>query len=197
MRMKIGSQTGLHDDAGNEILVGMNICCDFGYYYVNTYLQAVPYGDGKAFPVADIAKKFYHTEIVDKLPVEYKQIGEVCPCRGMGTAKKKDVECAAKVEPSPEPEKKAETKGHRDIEKEILEGEQAIEQVNHPAHYNNYGIEVIDMMVSLWGKDKVADWCEITAFKYRMRMGTKSGNPIQQDIDKEAWYLNKAKELRG
>ena len=57
-------------------------------------------------------------------------------------------------------------------------------------------METIDMMVAIWGKDKVADWCEITAFKYRMRMGTKPDNATEQDLKKEQWYLNKAKELR-
>lgn len=71
------------------------------------------------------------------------------------------------------------------------------EMVNHPSHYNNYSMEVIDMMKNIWGAENTALWCEMTAFKYRMRMGTKPENPIQQDLDKEAWYLNKAKELRG
>lgn len=70
------------------------------------------------------------------------------------------------------------------------------EMVKHPTHYNHYGVETIDMMVSIWGKEKVADWCEMTAFKYRMRMGMKPDNSVQQDLDKEKWYLNKAKELR-
>jgi hypothetical protein len=70
------------------------------------------------------------------------------------------------------------------------------EHVEHPAHYNTYPMETIDMMVAIWGKEKVADWCEITAFKYRMRMGTKPDNAIEQDLKKEQWYLNKAKELR-
>ena len=70
------------------------------------------------------------------------------------------------------------------------------ENVEHPRHYNHYSSETIDMMVSIWGKEKVADWCEITAFKYRMRMGTKPNNSIEQDLKKEQWYLNKAKELR-
>lgn len=70
------------------------------------------------------------------------------------------------------------------------------EQVNHPSHYNNYSIEVIDMMRKIFGEEKTADWCEMTAFKYRMRMGTKIDNPIEQDLEKEKWYLNKAKELR-
>jgi hypothetical protein len=71
------------------------------------------------------------------------------------------------------------------------------EHVEHPSHYNTYPTETIDMMVAIWGKEKVADWCEITAFKYRMRMGTKPDNAIEQDLKKEQWYLNKAKELRN
>ena len=35
----------------------------------------------------------------------------------------------------------------------------------------------------------------MTAFKYRMRMGTKLGNTIEQDLKKEKWYLDKKKEL--
>ena len=53
------------------------------------------------------------------------------------------------------------------------------------------------MMVGIWGVENVALWCEITAFKYRMRMGTKPENSIKQDLEKEAWYLNKARDLRG
>ena len=71
------------------------------------------------------------------------------------------------------------------------------ENVNHPQHYNNYSKEVIDMMVDVFGKENTALFCEMNAFKYRMRMGTKPGNDINQDLDKEQWYLNKAKELRN
>ena len=71
------------------------------------------------------------------------------------------------------------------------------EHVEHPSHYNHYSSETIAMMVAIWGKERVADWCEITAFKYRMRMGTKPDNSIEQDLKKEQWYLNKAKELRN
>jgi hypothetical protein len=70
------------------------------------------------------------------------------------------------------------------------------EQVNHPRHYNNYSVEVIEMFRRIYGDRKTADWCEMTALKYRMRMGTKKDNPTQQDLDKEQWYLAKAKELR-
>lgn len=71
------------------------------------------------------------------------------------------------------------------------------EMVNHPEHYNTYSMEVIDMMVKIWGPEATATWCEMTAFKYRMRMGTKPGdNSMDQELEKERWYLEKAKELR-
>lgn len=67
------------------------------------------------------------------------------------------------------------------------------EQVNHPAHYNQYRIEVIDMMLSIWSPYKVIDFCYMNAFKYRMRLGLK--DDIEQDLKKEAWYLQKAHDL--
>lgn len=69
------------------------------------------------------------------------------------------------------------------------------EHVNHPSHYNNYDVEVIEMMKRIWGIESTIMWCEMTAFKYRMRMGTKPGNTIEQDLKKEKWYLDKKKEL--
>lgn len=72
------------------------------------------------------------------------------------------------------------------------------EQVNHPNHYNAYSVEVIDMFERIYGKEATALWCEMTALKYRLRMGLKEGdNPIEQDLAKERWYLNKKKELLG
>ena len=67
------------------------------------------------------------------------------------------------------------------------------EMVNHPSHYNHYPKETIDMMVDIFGKEATRQWCVMTAFKYRMRMGLK--DDINQDLAKEQWYLNKAKEL--
>lgn len=68
------------------------------------------------------------------------------------------------------------------------------EQVNHPECYNKYPIEVIDMMEAIWGKEKMITFCEITAFKYRMRVAHKDN--IETDLAKEFWYLNKAKQLK-
>ena len=67
------------------------------------------------------------------------------------------------------------------------------DKVNHPKHYNDYPLEVIDMMIAIFGKEKVRDFCLINAFKYRMRMGHK--DDIKQDFEKEQWYLRKYEEL--
>ena len=69
------------------------------------------------------------------------------------------------------------------------------EFVNHPQHYNNYDMEVIDMMVRLFGVHETVSFCKLNAFKYRMRAGTKPGETAEQDIKKEQWYLRKAEEL--
>ena len=77
------------------------------------------------------------------------------------------------------------------------ENNNSYENVNHPNHYNNYDVEVIDMMERIWGPEKTAIFCELNAFKYRMRMGTKPTSPISEDLEKEIWYLNKMKALKN
>lgn len=80
------------------------------------------------------------------------------------------------------------------------------EMVNHPKHYNNYDVEVVDMMEKIWGTKATMDWCKMTAYKYRMRMGTKPNEndspeamkaKLLEDFNKEQWYLKKADELKS
>lgn len=66
----------------------------------------------------------------------------------------------------------------------------------NPDHYKTYSYEVISMMASIYGPALTAVYCEMSAFKYRMRAGNKPGNSAEQDFAKEEWYLKKAKELR-
>ena len=63
-------------------------------------------------------------------------------------------------------------------------------------HYKKYSVEVIDMMIAIYGKEKTAAYCVLNAFKYRMRMGEKPEQSIERDLEKEKWYINKANELR-
>ncbi len=62
-------------------------------------------------------------------------------------------------------------------------------------HYKKNRIEVIDMMIDIWGKHSVMEHCEMTAFKYRMRIGNKKNQPIEQELKKANWYEAKANEL--
>ena len=65
--------------------------------------------------------------------------------------------------------------------------------VEHPAHYNRRDIECIDAMIAAFGKAEVAVFCKINAFKYLWRAENK-GN-YKEDMEKAAWYTNKASEL--
>ena len=79
------------------------------------------------------------------------------------------------------------------------------EVINFPAlaydevkadHYRQFPIETIELMARIWGRRAAARWCEMTAFKYRMRLGQKPTTTVEKDIEKEKWYLDKAKQLR-
>ncbi len=77
----------------------------------------------------------------------------------------------------------------------VNEVNKILEVVNHPEYYNLYSIEAIDMAIKIWGKEKVKDCAEITAFFYRMRLGLK--DDIDNDLEKEKWWLDKYKELNN
>lgn len=64
--------------------------------------------------------------------------------------------------------------------------------VNHPSHYNQGGMECIDEMVLLFGRDVTMHFCLCNAWKYRYRANAKNG---QEDLDKANWYIAKYKEL--
>ena len=88
----------------------------------------------------------------------------------------------------------------KNIEKQLSEAERRMygedyEEVNHPDHYNQYDVEVIDMMERIFGKEETAIFCKLNAFKYRQRMGLKPGQDVSKDLAKEKWYLDKKREL--
>ncbi len=66
----------------------------------------------------------------------------------------------------------------------------------NPNYYKDNTKEVYEMMIDVWGVEGFILHCEMCAFKYRMRLGKKKGNPPEQDLEKALWYENKAKELR-
>lgn len=74
--------------------------------------------------------------------------------------------------------------------------ENSYEEVNHPNHYNQYDVEAYEMMRKIWGDEALYNWCTLTAFKYRMRMGLKPSVPTTTDLAKEAFYLDLAKKCK-
>jgi hypothetical protein len=64
----------------------------------------------------------------------------------------------------------------------------------NPNHYKRGGVETIDQMLTLFGSAKVKAFCELNAFKYRMRAGHKSKN-IEEDIKKAMWYEDKMRDV--
>lgn len=67
------------------------------------------------------------------------------------------------------------------------------EMVNHPKHYDAEGLECIDVMIKLYGKDAVLNFCMLNSFKYQFRCNKK--NNCKEDLAKAKWYLNKYLEL--
>lgn len=69
-----------------------------------------------------------------------------------------------------------------------------MDNVNSPSHYNKQSVEVIEMMLRVYGPEAVINFCELNALKYRMRAGYK--DDAKQDIDKALWYENKIEEIK-
>lgn len=66
--------------------------------------------------------------------------------------------------------------------------------VNSPAHYQSAnGIECIEAIQAALGSEAFVSYCRGNALKYIWRCGDK-GKP-KEDLQKAAWYLNKAAEV--
>lgn len=72
-----------------------------------------------------------------------------------------------------------------------MEENKKYEMVNHPKHYNIYDVEAVEMIAKIYGRGFMINFCEATALLYRLRMGLKPGNSIEQELDKEKWWLEK------
>lgn len=75
---------------------------------------------------------------------------------------------------------------------ELDRPEPTVDIVNHPNHYTRGGMECIDEMELVFGKDAVATFCLLNVWKYRKRAVYKNG---KEDLAKADWYMNKYKEL--
>lgn len=69
------------------------------------------------------------------------------------------------------------------------------DMVNHPSHYTQGGIECIEALEAMLGKDAFIAYCRGTAVKYLWRTGHKWDDV--EDLKKAVWYIEKAISVRG
>jgi len=65
--------------------------------------------------------------------------------------------------------------------------------VNHPAHYTECSLECIDVMLAVFGRRAVTDFCILNAFKYMWRYEHKNG---LEDLQKAERYLAMAGDFQ-
>lgn len=58
--------------------------------------------------------------------------------------------------------------------------------VNHPTHYTECSLECIDVMLAVFGRRAVTDFCILNAFEYMWRYEHKNG---LEDLQKAERYL--------
>tara|TARA_X000001388_G_C2224131_1_gene120450 strand:- start:558 stop:845 length:288 start_codon:yes stop_codon:yes gene_type:complete len=74
----------------------------------------------------------------------------------------------------------------------LKENKEKDDMVNHPPHYNQYGIECIDAIKACTGKH-FDSYLQGNILKYLWRYDYKNGI---EDLKKAQWYLSKLIEIR-
>lgn len=68
--------------------------------------------------------------------------------------------------------------------------DEAADSVNHPAHYTQFGAEVIEITEHL-------NFCRGNAVKYLARAGFKNPETEVEDLQKALWYVNRELKRLG
>lgn len=79
-----------------------------------------------------------------------------------------------------------------EVEENVSREDTPFDVIERPEHYNHGGMECIDEMILIFGKEAVMHFCVCNAWKYRKRAMYKNG---EEDMKKSDWYMNKYKEL--
>lgn len=66
--------------------------------------------------------------------------------------------------------------------------DKAYNEKGDAAHYDTERINTIRSFEKIYGTLAVMYFCEINALKYRMRVGKKEGNSVDQELVKAEWY---------
>ena len=178
------NRLNLKDDDGNEIEVSM-LGIQANYKHLNWQDGDIIESDNliaefKCFSSYSVAMAVCHwvSNKRDRLDIEGFDEVQICYF--------KKVKENAKLEVG--------TDGLKEIPKEVKE--QKYDYIN-PNHYKQGSKEVIEMMEAIWGKESLGVYCEMNAFKYRMRAGLKPEQSVERDLEKAKWYEQKANTLRN
>ncbi len=68
------------------------------------------------------------------------------------------------------------------------------DQVNHPSHYTQGGIEVIDVLEAKLSQEELAGFLRGNLIKYAWRAGYKEDALV--DLKKGKWYLDRLIETK-
>jgi hypothetical protein len=66
--------------------------------------------------------------------------------------------------------------------------DECADAVTAPSHYTQGNIECIDAMLSAFGKQDVATFCRLAAFKYVWRL-TAHKDGVKRNTRKAIWFL--------
>lgn len=69
------------------------------------------------------------------------------------------------------------------------------DQKGNAKHYSDNRINMVRMLDSIWGTETTMKFCEMNAFKYRMRLGKKDDPSLE--MSKIKWYEAMAKFLQN
>lgn len=68
-----------------------------------------------------------------------------------------------------------------------------LDKKGNASYYNTQRISGMDALERMFGTYETMIFCEMTAMKYRLRMGKKEDQPVKQELLKIEWYEERAK----
>lgn len=71
--------------------------------------------------------------------------------------------------------------------------EENYDEKGNASHYNSERVNAIHIFEQTYGTLAVMHFCEINALKYRLRIGKKKSQSLEQEVLKAEWYERAAK----
>ena len=181
MNIKVGDKVRIKGDLGE---------CEFGYVYcMDAYkgkkaIVVEVYSEGKIKLDIDEQNFSWSENVLEKIEENDNMNTKIEEGNKVNESDLKDSETSKEVE-----EKK-------EVETVKCDKEVVNDPVNHPSHYTDTKIEVMDYI-----EDKGFNFALGNVIKYVSRAGRKDVDKTIEDLEKASWYLNREieriKNLQG